>query len=93
MFAGNDIMGYGQALAGSLTDLFGSEKKIKNLALDMFGNAFTGIGDLDFDMLFMLSCADSDPAFFSPRVVTELFFDGMGGINDQVQNNLADFIG
>ena len=93
MFAGNYVMGDGQSLAGALADLLRGEKRIENLALDMFGDADARIGNSYFHLPVVLPGAYRNPAFFPLRIMAQLILYGMGGIDQQVEKNLAHLVG
>jgi hypothetical protein len=85
---GNDIARNRQSLPGSLSYFLGSEEWIKNPGLNGGGNTDAVILDSNLDKFAILASRDGNPA---ETVSPFCFSDGMGGIDDQVQNDLFQF--
>src|SRR5208283_442793 len=76
--ADDDAAGDGQALAGSLADGTGGEKRVKHLVADLLRNSGAGVADVDFDPVAAAPGGDGDGAFAAGTVAHNVG-DGVGG--------------
>ena len=93
MFVDDHIAGNGQSLSGSLADFLGCEEGVKDLVEDIPWNAAACILDTDFCLVPVLSGGNGDVSLESIGVIAELGGYGMGGVDQQVEEDLAHFIG
>ena len=83
-----DVVGDGQALTRAHPHFLGREKWLENLCLNSFGNASPIILDRYHYKIIVLFRANRNDPFLAIWLDTS---DGVGGIHDEVQDNLVDF--
>lgn len=60
MFLNDDVVSYGQPLAGSFTDLFGCEEGVENTLTYILGDTAAVVTNLNFSPVFIMMSADVD---------------------------------
>src|SRR5579871_5564511 len=91
MLLDNQGMRQREALPGALTHGLGRKEGIENFRLNRFGNAATGVTDADLRVVSLLPRADVDGAFVAG--IADDVADGVGGVDDQIQNDLVELAG
>ena len=78
----HDVVGNGQALSSTSTDLLGGEKEVEHPVADVFRNTQTRVLNANFRVFAVLPGRDGDQTFLCRPSLG--LFDGMGGVDDEV---------
>src|SRR5262245_59393887 len=80
----------GQALARAFAYGFGGEERFKNARAVRFRNARARVAHADFGVITLPPGAHGDLAF-AARILFDDVADGVGGIDDQIEDDLVEF--
>src|SRR5450755_3670535 len=91
MFGDDHRVGQAQALAGAFTDVFGGEEGVEHAAAGLVVHAWSVIGDGDEQVLGVSPGGDRDGAQSALVAAVAVFADGLGGVDDHVEDDLFEF--
>src|SRR5436305_6167741 len=90
VLVGDDTASDREAKARAAADRLGREEGVEDPRTELWGDAATGVFDGDLDGVAAGSRADADGAPVGAAARLGLFGDGMGGVHDQIQENLTE---